>query len=54
MTNYLFLSILAKLIREKQMTIDDVPDDMRDQFLQYLNSVGLDGYGNPYPLDEDR
>lgn len=49
---FVFLSLTANLIREKEMTIDDVPAEMRDAFLEYLHSIGLDGYGDPYPLKE--
>lgn len=40
------------LILNKRRTIDQVPAQWRDLVLADLTAIGVDGYGNPLPVEE--
>jgi hypothetical protein len=51
--NIMFMvAIFSGLIAGKRRTIDDVPDHLKEPVLADLNALGLDGYGNPLPVEQ--
>lgn len=46
------VEVYVALIIRKRRNIDQVPKQLRDKVLAELNSLGLDGYGNPLTDEE--
>lgn len=40
------------LILNKRRTIDQVPEQWREFVLADLTAIGVDGYGNPLPMEQ--
>lgn len=45
------VAIFSGLIAGKRRTIEDVPAHLKEYVLADLASLGLDGYGNPLPIE---
>ena len=45
------VDVYIALIVRKLRTIDQVPTQLRVKVLEGLNAIGLDGYGNPLPVE---
>lgn len=45
------VDVYIALIVRKLRTIDQVPVQLQPQVLAGLNALGLDGYGNPLPVE---
>lgn len=45
------VAIFSGLIAGKRRTIEDVPAHLKEYVLADLASLGLDGYGNPLPVE---
>lgn len=45
------VAIFSGLIVGKRRTIEDVPEHLKEFVLADLESLGLDGQGNPLPTD---
>ena len=43
----IFVTIFVSLIVAGRRTIEDVPNNLKADVLVYLESMGLDGYGQP-------
>lgn len=51
--NIMFMvAIFSGLIVGKRRTIKDVPDQLKEPVLADLAALGLDGYGNPLPVEQ--
>jgi hypothetical protein len=49
--DYMFMvAIFSGLIVGKRRTIEDVPDHLKEPVLADLETLGLDGHGNPIKL----
>ena len=46
------VAIFSGLIVGKRRTIEDVPDHLKEPVLADLAALGLDGYGNPLPIEQ--
>ena len=46
------VDVYITLIVNKRRTIDQVPAQLKAAVLEGLSSIGLDGYGNPLPIQE--
>ena len=46
------VDVYITLIVNKRRTIDQVPAQLKSDVLAGLNALGLDGYGNPLPIQE--
>lgn len=49
----IFVTIFVSLIVAKRRTIEDVPEHLKVDVLADLESMGLDGYGNPLLVEEE-
>lgn len=49
----IFVTIFVSLIVAKRRTIADVPEHLTVDVLADLESMGLDGYGNPLLVKEE-
>jgi len=47
----LMVDVYIALIVRHLRTIDSVPTQLRAKVLEGLNAIGLDGYGNPLPVE---
>ena len=45
------IDVYVALIMVKSRTIERVPEHLRADVLKGLNAIGLDGYGNPLPVE---
>jgi len=45
------VDVYIALIVRHLRTIDSVPTQLRAKVLEGLNAIGLDGYGNPLPVE---
>lgn len=46
------VDMYVALILNKRRTIDQVPTQWKEPVLADLNALGVDGYGNPLPVEE--
>lgn len=46
------VAIFSGLIVGKRRTIEDVPDQLKEPVLADLAALGLDGHGNPLPVEK--
>ncbi|WP_211753635.1 CD1375 family protein [Oceanobacillus limi] len=48
----IFVTIFVSLIVAGRRTIDDVPSNLKEDVLADLESMGLDGYGQPLQTEK--
>lgn len=46
------VDLYVALIVNKRRTISQVPVQFREEVMKDLKALGLDGYGNPLPIEE--